>query len=157
MGVAVVGLTATLFEPHPTRRRETANSATALNLSVCIATQYGPRSRVSGSSCRYAGGAWPRGQPRPSRFERFFALRRTYFLNNLGFSPDSRHISYVHDHVFEDEGHDFSKRANQLKAYRLIAAFLFKQFGIGPEGGEHPPLMRRAWRSQRPAHPPCAD
>jgi dipeptidyl aminopeptidase/acylaminoacyl peptidase len=33
--------------------------------------------------------------------------------------------------VFEGEGHDFSKRANQLKAYRLIAAFLFKQFGIG--------------------------
>ena len=31
-------------------------------------------------------------------------------------------------HVFEDEGHDFSKRANQLKAYRIIAAFLFKQF-----------------------------
>ena len=37
----------------------------------------------------------------------------------------------VEYHVFEDEGHDFSKRANQLKAYRLIAAFLFKQFGIG--------------------------
>jgi dipeptidyl aminopeptidase/acylaminoacyl peptidase len=36
----------------------------------------------------------------------------------------------VEYHVFEDEGHDFSKRANQLKAYRLIAAFLFKQFGI---------------------------
>src|SRR3982074_3408536 len=31
------------------------------------------------------------------RFEQFFALRRTYFLNNLAFSPDSRHISYVHD------------------------------------------------------------
>src|SRR6202521_1915578 len=30
-------------------------------------------------------------------FEQFFALRRTYFLNNLAFSPDSRHISYVHD------------------------------------------------------------
>jgi dipeptidyl aminopeptidase/acylaminoacyl peptidase len=36
----------------------------------------------------------------------------------------------VEYHVFEDEGHDFSKRANQLKAYRLIAAFLFKQFGV---------------------------
>jgi dipeptidyl aminopeptidase/acylaminoacyl peptidase len=36
----------------------------------------------------------------------------------------------VEYHVFEDEGHDFSKRANQLKAYRLIAAFLFKQFGL---------------------------
>ena len=45
----------------------------------------------------------------------------------------------VEYHVFEDEGHDFSKRANQLKAYRLIAAFLFKQFGIGPEGGNIPP------------------
>ena len=33
----------------------------------------------------------------PPRFEQFFALRRTYFLNNLAFSPDSRHISYVHD------------------------------------------------------------
>ena len=39
----------------------------------------------------------------------------------------------VEYHVFEDEGHDFSKRANQLKAYRLIAAFLFKQFGLPPE------------------------
>jgi dipeptidyl aminopeptidase/acylaminoacyl peptidase len=36
----------------------------------------------------------------------------------------------VEYHVFEDEGHDFSKRANQLKAYRIIAAFLFKQFGL---------------------------
>jgi dipeptidyl aminopeptidase/acylaminoacyl peptidase len=36
----------------------------------------------------------------------------------------------VEYHVFEDEGHDFSKHANQLKAYRLIAAFLFKQFGL---------------------------
>jgi dipeptidyl aminopeptidase/acylaminoacyl peptidase len=45
----------------------------------------------------------------------------------------------VEYHVFEDEGHDFSKRANQLKAYRLIAAFLFKQFGIAPEGGNIPP------------------
>src|SRR6476646_4771733 len=33
----------------------------------------------------------------PPRFEQFFALRRTYFLNNLAFSPDSRQISYVHD------------------------------------------------------------
>ena len=38
-----------------------------------------------------------------------------------------REVEYV---VFEDEGHDFSKRANQLKAYRLIAAFLFKHFGL---------------------------
>jgi dipeptidyl aminopeptidase/acylaminoacyl peptidase len=36
----------------------------------------------------------------------------------------------VEYHVFDDEGHDFSKRANQLKAYRLIAAFLFKQFAV---------------------------
>jgi dipeptidyl aminopeptidase/acylaminoacyl peptidase len=36
----------------------------------------------------------------------------------------------VEYHVFEDEGHDFSKRANQLKAYQLIAAFLFKHFGL---------------------------
>jgi dipeptidyl aminopeptidase/acylaminoacyl peptidase len=36
----------------------------------------------------------------------------------------------VEYHVFEDEGHDFSKRANQLKAYQIIAAFLFKQFGL---------------------------
>ena len=36
----------------------------------------------------------------------------------------------VEYHVFDDEGHDFSKRANQLKAYRLIAAFLFKHFDI---------------------------
>jgi dipeptidyl aminopeptidase/acylaminoacyl peptidase len=43
-------------------------------------------------------------------------------LRSLG-----REVEY---HVFEDEGHDFSKRANQLKAYRLIAAFLFKQFGL---------------------------
>jgi dipeptidyl aminopeptidase/acylaminoacyl peptidase len=39
----------------------------------------------------------------------------------------------VEYHVFEDEGHDFSKRANQLKAYRLIAAFLFKQFGVAAD------------------------
>jgi dipeptidyl aminopeptidase/acylaminoacyl peptidase len=36
--------------------------------------------------------------------------------------------------VFEDEGHDFSKRRNQLEAYRIISAFLFKQFGITPDG-----------------------
>ena len=39
----------------------------------------------------------------------------------------------VEYHVFEDEGHDFSKRANQLKAYRLIAAFLFKQFDVAAD------------------------
>jgi hypothetical protein len=38
----------------------------------------------------------PATRTRP-RFEQFFALRRTYFLNNLAFSPDSRHVSYVHD------------------------------------------------------------
>ena len=43
-------------------------------------------------------------------------------LRSLG-----REVEY---HVFEDEGHDFSKRANQLKAYRLIATFLFKHFGL---------------------------
>jgi dipeptidyl aminopeptidase/acylaminoacyl peptidase len=39
----------------------------------------------------------------------------------------------VEYHVFEDEGHDFSKRANQVQAYRLIAAFLFKNFGLPPD------------------------
>ncbi len=39
----------------------------------------------------------------------------------------------VEYHVFEDEGHDFSKRANQLQAYRLIGAFLFKHFGLEPD------------------------
>lgn len=43
-------------------------------------------------------------------------------LRSLG-----RDVEY---HVFADEGHDFSKRSNQLKAYRLIAAFLFKHFGL---------------------------
>lgn len=43
-------------------------------------------------------------------------------LRSLG-----RDVEY---HVFEDEGHDFSKRANQLKAYRIISAFLFNQFGL---------------------------
>src|SRR6202521_1124910 len=43
-------------------------------------------------------------------------------LRSLG-----REVEY---HVFEDEGHDFTKRANQLKAYRLIATFLFKHFGL---------------------------
>lgn len=41
-----------------------------------------------------------------------------------------REVEY---HVFEDEGHDFSKRANQLRAYRLIAGFLFRHFGIAEE------------------------
>ncbi len=41
-----------------------------------------------------------------------------------------REVEY---HVFEDEGHDFSKRSNQLQAYRLIAAFLFKHFGLPPD------------------------
>jgi dipeptidyl aminopeptidase/acylaminoacyl peptidase len=38
-----------------------------------------------------------------------------------------REVEYV---VFEDEGHDFGKRSNQLRAYRLIAAFLFKHLGL---------------------------
>ena len=46
-------------------------------------------------------------------------------LRSLG-----REVEY---HVFEDEGHDFSKRVNQLQAYRLIAAFLFKHFGLPPD------------------------
>ena len=41
-----------------------------------------------------------------------------------------REVDYV---VFEDEGHDFSKRHNQLRAYRVIAAFLFKHFGLPPD------------------------
>ena len=46
-------------------------------------------------------------------------------LRSLG-----REVEY---HVFEDEGHDFSKRENQLRAYRIIAAFLFKHFGLPVE------------------------
>jgi len=38
-----------------------------------------------------------------------------------------REVEY---HVFEDEGHDFSKRSNQVLAYRMIAAFLFKHFDL---------------------------
>lgn len=38
-----------------------------------------------------------------------------------------REVEYV---VFEDEGHDFSKRGNQLRAYRLIAGFLLKHFDV---------------------------
>ncbi|HEX6547129.1 MAG TPA: prolyl oligopeptidase family serine peptidase [Candidatus Dormibacteraeota bacterium] len=41
-----------------------------------------------------------------------------------------REVEY---HVFEDEGHDFSRRSNQLRAYVLIAAFLFRQFGLPVE------------------------
>ena len=36
-------------------------------------------------------------RPAPPRFEQFFALRRTYVLNNLAFSPDGAQVSYVHD------------------------------------------------------------
>ena len=43
-------------------------------------------------------------------------------LRSLG-----REVEY---HVFDDEGHDFSKRANQLQAYRIIARFLFKHFNL---------------------------
>lgn len=41
-----------------------------------------------------------------------------------------REVEYT---VFEDEGHDFSKRGNQLRAYRLISEFLFKHFGLPPD------------------------
>jgi dipeptidyl aminopeptidase/acylaminoacyl peptidase len=38
--------------------------------------------------------------------------------------------SDVEYHVFEDEGHGFTKQANQLKAYRLISDFLFKHLKV---------------------------
>ena len=41
-----------------------------------------------------------------------------------------REVEYA---VFADEGHDFSKRRNQLHAYRLISAFLFKHFGLAAD------------------------
>lgn len=41
-----------------------------------------------------------------------------------------REVEYV---VFEDEGHDFGKRRNQLRAYRVIAAFLFKHLGLAED------------------------
>ncbi len=41
-----------------------------------------------------------------------------------------REVEYT---VFEDEGHDFSKRGNQLRAYRLISGFLFKHLGLPPD------------------------
>jgi dipeptidyl aminopeptidase/acylaminoacyl peptidase len=43
-------------------------------------------------------------------------------LRSLG-----REVDY---HVFEDEGHGFTKRANQLAAARLITSFLFKHLGV---------------------------
>ena len=39
-----------------------------------------------------------------------------------------REVEY---HVFDDEGHGFTKRANQLKAYSLIGDFLFKHLEVG--------------------------
>ena len=39
-----------------------------------------------------------------------------------------REVEY---HVFEDEGHGFTKRANQIKAYSLIGEFLFKHLEVG--------------------------
>lgn len=36
----------------------------------------------------------------------------------------------VEYHVFEDEGHGFTKRANQLRASRLIADFLLRHLGV---------------------------
>lgn len=38
-----------------------------------------------------------------------------------------REVKY---HVFEDEGHGFTKRANQMRAYRLISDFLFRHLGV---------------------------
>jgi len=38
--------------------------------------------------------------------------------------------SEVEYHVFEDEGHGFTKQANQLKAYRLISDFLFRHLRV---------------------------
>jgi dipeptidyl aminopeptidase/acylaminoacyl peptidase len=38
-----------------------------------------------------------------------------------------REVEY---HVFEDEGHGFTKRANQLRAYRLIGDFLSRHLGV---------------------------
>lgn len=38
-----------------------------------------------------------------------------------------REVEY---HVFDDEGHGFTKRANQVRAYRLIAGFLFKHLRV---------------------------
>lgn len=43
-------------------------------------------------------------------------------LRSLG-----RDVDY---HVFEDEGHGFTKRTNQIRAHRLIADFLFKHLGV---------------------------
>lgn len=39
-----------------------------------------------------------------------------------------REVEY---HVFEDEGHRFNKRSNQLRAYSLIGEFLFKHLQVG--------------------------
>jgi dipeptidyl aminopeptidase/acylaminoacyl peptidase len=41
-----------------------------------------------------------------------------------------RQVEY---HVFEDEGHGFTKRANQQRAYRLITDFLFRHLGVEAE------------------------
>jgi len=38
-----------------------------------------------------------------------------------------REVEY---HVFEDEGHGFTKRANQLRAYRLVTDFLERQLAV---------------------------
>lgn len=36
----------------------------------------------------------------------------------------------VEYHVFEDEGHGFTKRSNSLRAFRLMTEFLFRQLGV---------------------------
>jgi dipeptidyl aminopeptidase/acylaminoacyl peptidase len=42
-----------------------------------------------------------------------------------------REVEYV---VFDDEGHGFTKRANELKAYRLAADWLEQHLGSDPKG-----------------------
>ena len=37
----------------------------------------------------------------------------------------------VEYHVFEDEGHGFTKHANQLQAYRLVTDFLERKLRVG--------------------------
>jgi len=44
-----------------------------------------------------------------------------------------REVEY---HVFEDEGHGFTKRENQLRAYRLIADFLVRHLATSGERAE---------------------
>ena len=46
---------------------------------------------------------------------------------DVGAAPAVAEVEY---HVFEDEGHGFTKHANQLRAYRLIADFLGRHLGV---------------------------